>query len=149
MDGLMLLEEAKAVGLTVLADGQRLVIRGPRSSEDIAQRLLEHKAAVLEAIAKDPLAGTIFGGKWIEKLNHEGKAYWEHPGTGHIEDIEPPDPCPKCNNLELWQNALGDWRCMLCDPPTTSQRLLKLVAKIRRINRLVPNEYGRNLKSKK
>ena len=62
----------QAAGLTVLADGQRLVIRGPKSGEEIARRLLEHKADVLEAITKDPLAGTIFEGKWIEKLNHEG-----------------------------------------------------------------------------
>jgi hypothetical protein len=131
MDGLMLLEQAKAVGLTVLAEGQRLVIRGPRSSENIAQRLLEHKAAVLEAIAKDPLAGTIFEGKWIEKMNQDGSLCWERPGVEHFEVIDPPDPCPKCNSLELWQNVLGDWRCMICEPHILSLRLLRRVEIIR------------------
>ncbi|MGA2797778.1 MAG: hypothetical protein ABSE63_09380 [Thermoguttaceae bacterium] len=127
MDGLMLLEEAKAMGLTVLANGQKLIIRGPQSGEHIARQLLENKTDVLEAIAKDPLAGTIFDCKWIEKYNHRGVVYWERPGMKHFEVIDPPDPCPKCNSLELWQNALGDWRCMICDPPTTALRLLKRV----------------------
>jgi ribosomal protein L37AE/L43A len=73
------------------------------------------------------LAGAIFEGKWVEKLNHEGGVYWERPGAEHVEVIDPPNPCPKCNSLELWKNALGDWRCMICDPPATALRLLKQV----------------------
>ena len=33
MDGLTLLAEAGAAGLTILADGDRLVIRGPKSAD--------------------------------------------------------------------------------------------------------------------
>jgi hypothetical protein len=51
MDGMMLLEEARAAGLTVLAEGGRLRIRGPRRAELIARRLITHKDAVLSALA--------------------------------------------------------------------------------------------------
>ncbi len=51
MDGLTLLQEASAAGLMVLADGDRLVIRGPRSADAVARRLLAHKAVILAALA--------------------------------------------------------------------------------------------------
>jgi hypothetical protein len=50
MDGLTLLAEAEAAGLVVCADGDRLVIRGPKSADAVAQRLLAHKAVVLAGI---------------------------------------------------------------------------------------------------
>lgn len=53
MDSLTLLTEAQAAGLTVLADGERLVVRGPRSAEAVARMLLAHKHAVLTALAAE------------------------------------------------------------------------------------------------
>jgi len=50
MDGLALLDEARAVGLTVTADGDRLVIRGPRTAAAIADRLVGAKPAVIAAL---------------------------------------------------------------------------------------------------
>lgn len=37
MDAIALLEQAHASGLTVRADGERLVVRGPRSAEALAK----------------------------------------------------------------------------------------------------------------
>jgi hypothetical protein len=51
MDGLTLLEEARGAGLRVAAEGNRLVIRGPKTAEPLARRLLAHKAEVLAALA--------------------------------------------------------------------------------------------------
>jgi hypothetical protein len=51
MDGLTLLEEARGAGLRVAAEGDRLVIRGPKTAEPVARRLLAHKAEVLAALA--------------------------------------------------------------------------------------------------
>jgi hypothetical protein len=51
MDGLTLLAEARAAGLTVTADRNQLVIRGPRRAEDTARRLLANKSLVLNALA--------------------------------------------------------------------------------------------------
>jgi hypothetical protein len=53
MDALTLLQQARAAGLTVRAQGDRLCIRGPRRAEALARRPLDHKAAVLAALAAD------------------------------------------------------------------------------------------------
>jgi hypothetical protein len=51
MDGVTLLDEARAAGLSVQADGDRLRIRGPRRAEPIARRLIANKALVPHALA--------------------------------------------------------------------------------------------------
>ena len=50
MDGLKLLAEARQAGLTLRAEGERLLVRGPRHLEALAKRLLAHKAEVLPAL---------------------------------------------------------------------------------------------------
>jgi len=50
MDGLTLLNEAQTVGLSVTADGHRLVVRGPQRLGNLARRLLEHKHDVMAAL---------------------------------------------------------------------------------------------------
>jgi hypothetical protein len=44
------LAEARALGLEVRADSDRLVVRGPRLYEPVAQRLLADKRAVLRVL---------------------------------------------------------------------------------------------------
>jgi hypothetical protein len=51
MDGLILLKRAREAGLAVEADGNKLVIRGPRRAESVARLLIEHKPEVLAALA--------------------------------------------------------------------------------------------------
>ena len=51
MDGLALLREAESAGLKVHAEGDKLVVRGPKSAEPIALRLIEFKTAVLPLVA--------------------------------------------------------------------------------------------------
>jgi hypothetical protein len=50
------LAEARAVGLEVRAETDRLVVRGPRLHEAIARELLEQKPAVLELLAEEEIA---------------------------------------------------------------------------------------------
>jgi hypothetical protein len=50
MDGLTLLEEARAAGLVVTVVGEQLQIVGPRRAESVARRLLAHKTEVLQAL---------------------------------------------------------------------------------------------------
>jgi hypothetical protein len=54
MDGLALLVEAHAAGLTVMSDGDRLVIAGPRAAGPVAVRLLDAKPLVLVALTQKP-----------------------------------------------------------------------------------------------
>jgi hypothetical protein len=53
MDCVTLLHEAREVGLELRADGDRLVVRGQRSAEGLAQTLLARKAELLRMLA-DP-----------------------------------------------------------------------------------------------
>ena len=53
MDGLTQLAEARAAGLSVAAQGGRLVLRGPRRAEAMARRLIEHKGDVMAALARE------------------------------------------------------------------------------------------------
>ena len=48
-----LLDRARAAGLTVLADGDRLIVRGPQTAEALAHELLTHKTEIL-AILHNP-----------------------------------------------------------------------------------------------
>ncbi len=60
------------------------------------------------------------------------------PGGWPLDSIDPDelDPCPECGTLELWQTLAGNWRCLRCEPPTTSRRLLKLAARMKRPSRM-------------
>src|SRR5262245_25426526 len=53
MDSLTLLAVARTAGLTVHADGDRLVVRGPARAAAVAQRLLARKPDVLAALAAE------------------------------------------------------------------------------------------------
>ena len=53
MDGLMLLRDARRAGLKVTADGDTLVVQGPRRLEPIAQTLLAEKPRILKALAEE------------------------------------------------------------------------------------------------
>ena len=67
MGGVALLAEANAAGLTVRADGDRLVIRGPRRCGALAQSLLDHKPDVMAALAEwgDAAAAVAWFGSWV------------------------------------------------------------------------------------
>ena len=54
MDGVALLEEARAAGLVVECRADKLVIRGPRNAEPLALLLIEHKSVVLPLV-REPL----------------------------------------------------------------------------------------------
>jgi hypothetical protein len=52
MDGLILLDRAREAGLAVVAESDKLVIRGPRRAESVARLMIEHKPEVLAALAE-------------------------------------------------------------------------------------------------
>jgi hypothetical protein len=50
MDGLSLLNQAQAAGLTITARGHELLINGPKHAQPLALELIRHKAIVLNAL---------------------------------------------------------------------------------------------------
>ena len=122
MDGLTLLSDATAAGLTVRANAGRLVIRGPRAAEAVARRLLEHKAEVLAALGVDGSPG---GDE--EPLRPHGEP---RPESGPVasRQVEPTgsdgwpadaidagEPCPACGSLEKWFDLRGNEHCQRCE----------------------------------
>jgi hypothetical protein len=85
MDGLALLQEARAAGLTVQADGERLRVRGPRGAESLAQQILVHKADVLSALAaKRPLSAESTGADEAERLVASCFPAWDNPARNPL-----------------------------------------------------------------
>ncbi len=66
MGGVALLADARAAGLTVRADGDKLVVRGPRRCAALAQSLLDHKPDVMAALAEwgDAAAAVAWFASW-------------------------------------------------------------------------------------
>ena len=56
MDGLALLRAADAAGLTVNVDGDRLVIRGPRSADATARALIANKPEIVTLLSDEHLS---------------------------------------------------------------------------------------------
>jgi hypothetical protein len=58
-------------------------------------------------------------------------------GDGWDSAIEPPDPCPKCGSLELWQDFGGKWHCQHCEA-RKFQRGLQLAKRAERLRKAAP-----------
>ena len=88
----LLLTEFSHAGIQLLPRDERVLCR-PKSAltPDLMERLRTHKREVLEILRAQTVS-------------------WE--------DCIEPDPCPGCGAIMCWWNALGDQRCMACDPPT-------------------------------
>ena len=68
MGGVDLLERARDAGLTVCQEGEKLVVRGPRSQEPLALELLAHKPEVIAALKRtnqDSFVQWMLG-MWVE-----------------------------------------------------------------------------------
>jgi hypothetical protein len=97
MDTLALLQQAEAAGLTVSVQGDRLCIRGPRRAEALAQRLLDHKVAILAALAPEaPVTVTTndlppdWYFRWDERaaiMEYDGKLPRDRAKALALEDI--------------------------------------------------------------
>jgi hypothetical protein len=74
MVGVTLLVEAQAAGLTVSAEDDRLVIRGPKSAEPLALRLLAQKAEVLRALRQAPASQDAQGLECVISVKSPGDA---------------------------------------------------------------------------
>jgi hypothetical protein len=80
MDGLTLLRRARDAGLAVVAEGDKLVICGPKRAEPIVHLLIEHKAAVLAALAPDGREWQWWQDRYAARISHwflRGRRRWQ------------------------------------------------------------------------
>jgi|GEM_PF-1859220 len=136
MDRLILIQEARAAGLTVIADGERLVVRGPRRLDALAGRLLSSKADVMAELRRlqqqtDGLGVDAAGGGKDEFLAVLMTGELPLLETIDIRDVQ---PCRQCGSLHpSWEDGKGNWHCGQCDPPNNkAAKLYKLAARLRR-----------------
>jgi hypothetical protein len=70
MDGLTLLRRARGAGLAVVADGDKLVIRGPKRAEPVAPLLIEHKPELMPALAPTDRASNWWPHQYAARISH-------------------------------------------------------------------------------
>ncbi len=122
-------------GIRIEAHGDRLRY-SPRSAvtPDLAERMKTHKSELLAILRGGRTTilcpwcrrTTLFDGRrgvWCTDCERLAWLYEPHGAViradhANHEVIDPPDPCPECGTLELWQTLEGNWRCLRCDPPT-------------------------------
>jgi hypothetical protein len=117
-----ILSRIRQAGGTIEVVGGDLRVKAPKGLLSSAERLLlaEHKAEIIKLLAAEMVV--------------EDEPQDQHAAQQDDEQVEAVDvaPCSKCRSLELWQTAVGTWRCLRCDPPTIAIRALEKVQQIRR-----------------
>jgi hypothetical protein len=136
MDGLNLLARARDAGLRVQADGDKLLIRGPKRAEPVVRLLAEHKPEVLAALAPgasafkrgdqdDAVPVTDEASRWRDRLAarivdwFHGDRGWEEARRLAWGDLE-----------NEWHELNGQrwpsWQCAGCDAPIGGLQALNL-----------------------
>jgi hypothetical protein len=116
MDPLSLLDHARAAGLAVSREGDKLIVRGPKHAEPVVRLLAAHKSEILTAIAEAT--------DWRAR-HREALAYWGalHPASeaarlawGELE--------------KRWHRLQGvrapQWQCAGCGEPIGGLKALTL-----------------------
>jgi hypothetical protein len=111
MDGLSLLHLAAATGLKVHAEGDRLVIRGPKRAESIARSLLAAKCAVMAAIDQQAIVGRPMPPPGTAVCRACGRTRWWRPIDQPVDDTLPASP------------AAG-WTCGACHWPSPALQVV-------------------------
>ena len=80
MDGLTILRRARDAGLAVVAEGDKLVIRGPKRAEPVALLLIQHKPEVLAALAPIERKSRRWRDRYAARISHwflHGRRRWQ------------------------------------------------------------------------
>lgn len=117
MNAQELLSELERLGVELEATGDGLRYR-PRSavSSELVVELKMHKRQVLALL--------------LVEHDADSTADIVPPGGRDLFDdsddlVSPPNACPVCHTLRLWQSIRGDWRCLTCDPPLRWQQFVR------------------------
>ena len=123
-----LLADCESQGIRLLLDGNDgLTIDAPQDAltPGLLERLKTNKRELL-VILRAKAEAT------FELVEVESEPYGPDGWPLDSIDLGELEPCSNCGTLELWQTVVGNWRCMRCDPPTTSRRLSEFVERRRR-----------------
>jgi hypothetical protein len=130
VDGVALLAQARAAGLTVTTAEGKLIIRGPRRAEALAQALIRAKPAVLAALsaAEAPLGPALRRetmpparvrrpARVLPFVRRDDRDDAAHPHCPSVADL---GPCADCGGRRFWQSAaLTGWHCEDCRVPVS------------------------------
>lgn len=149
MNAMDLLGELKSRGvhLEVSEDRHRFSPR-PIVSVNLLARMKEHKADLISILRQpDGKPGVHFGFKrddWETPLASFDDSNLELDVCANWDSvvvdvdcaeqewnkcITPPEACPQCGTLELWESLARNWHCVKCKPPTTAKRLRDFVVR--------------------
>lgn len=107
-----LLDSARAAGVTMRVDGERLIVRGPKSAETLANSILAQKAAIIAWLLAAP------------KTSVESSNVTAMPRSVPNESpraIPPPtvERCFCCGQRRWWRSIFGSHLiCATCHPPS-------------------------------
>jgi hypothetical protein len=130
VEGLTLLAQARAAGLTVTASEGTLIIRGPRRAEALAQALIRAKPAVLAALSTGDASATSTRGREANRaprpcpparvlpfVRRDDRDDAAHPYCPSVAGL---GPCADCGGRRFWQSAaLTGWHCERCRTPVS------------------------------
>ena len=85
MVGVTLLAEARAAGLEVRSDSERLIVRGSSSAEPLARRLLDNKPTILLELEAEQARAA------VEAINAECRRRWTR--AEQLEESDDPEDC--------------------------------------------------------
>ena len=160
MSAAQVMTDLARLGIRIEADGDRLRY-SPRSvvTPDLTRRLKAHKGELMailrsEAPPEDSEPTCCWCGSTRLVDGKQGRIWCDdcervawlvlpnkiiRADVASLKLINPPERCPECDGLELWESVAGDlfgrtpgkWRCLRCDPPTTARRLRERAARLK------------------
>jgi hypothetical protein len=122
MDGLTLLRRAHHAGLAVVAEGDKLVIRGPKRAEPVVRLLIEHKPDVLAALAATEQGSQQWRDRYAVRISHWfSRGHWPRQEAEALAYAELMNEWHTCNGLRCPQS-----QCAGCGEPIAGRTALTL-----------------------
>ena len=116
-----LLLQARARGLRLHIDGERLVIRGPRGEDALAKELLANKAAIVRLLRERPELASVDSFTAEAMQSFEGSTVVDEGDCASASSDprnRPPARCFNCGHTTWWRRrAASHWTCRRCVEP--------------------------------
>lgn len=117
MDVLNALAEARAAGLTLAVDGDKLHIRGPRQAKPIADKLGANKLAVIAELRRQATVNVVWQPSLLLTRYDWDSPFGYSPGRRSIRNgVE--HLLETCAGLRFWRHVWGERYCSDCWPCT-------------------------------